>query len=78
MRYGYARVSTNDQDFTLQIGALEKADCSVIRKEKVSESTYSGISGLGPMNLISPLITFINCGNSSSFVFLKKRPHLVA
>ena len=36
MRYGYARVSTNDQDLTLQIDALEKADCSVIRKEKVS------------------------------------------
>ena len=36
MRYGYARVSTNDQDLTLQIDALEKADFSVIRKEKVS------------------------------------------
>ena len=36
MRYGYARVSTNDQDLTLQIDALEKANCSVIRKEKVS------------------------------------------
>ena len=36
MRYGYARVSTNHQDLTLQIDALEKADCSVIRKEKVS------------------------------------------
>ena len=36
MRYGYARVSTDDQDLTLQIDALEKANCSVIRKEKVS------------------------------------------
>ena len=36
MRYGYARVSTNDQDLTLQIDALEKANCTVIRKEKVS------------------------------------------
>ena len=35
MRYGYARVSTNEQDLTLQIDALEKANCSVIRKEKV-------------------------------------------
>ena len=38
MRYGYARVSTNDQDLTLQIDALEKANCSVIRKEKVSRT----------------------------------------
>jgi len=36
MRYGYARVSTNDQDLTLQIDALEKANCTVIRKEKGS------------------------------------------
>ena len=36
MRYGYARVSTNDQDLTLQVDALEKANCTVIRKEKVS------------------------------------------
>ena len=36
MRYGYARVSTTEQDLTLQIDALEKANCTVIRKEKVS------------------------------------------
>ncbi|MCD2448909.1 recombinase family protein [Methylicorpusculum oleiharenae] len=34
--YGYARVSTNDQDFTLQEQALRAAGCEVIRAEKVS------------------------------------------
>jgi DNA invertase Pin-like site-specific DNA recombinase len=34
--YGYARVSTNDQDFTLQEQALLAAGCEVIRAEKVT------------------------------------------
>ena len=34
--YGYARVSTNDQDFTLQEKALRAAGCEVIRAEKVT------------------------------------------
>lgn len=34
--YGYARVSTSDQDFTLQEQALRAAGCQVIRAEKVS------------------------------------------
>jgi DNA invertase Pin-like site-specific DNA recombinase len=34
--YGYARVSTNDQDFTLQEQALRAAGCEVIRAEKVT------------------------------------------
>ena len=36
--YGYARVSTSDQDFTLQEQALRAAGCQVIRAEKVGVS----------------------------------------
>lgn len=34
--YGYARVSTSDQDFTLQEQALRAAGCEVVRAEKVT------------------------------------------
>ena len=36
MRIGYARVSTQDQDTALQIGALEAAGCERVFQEKVS------------------------------------------
>jgi DNA invertase Pin-like site-specific DNA recombinase len=36
MLYGYARVSTTDQDLSIQVGALNAADCAVVRSEKVS------------------------------------------
>lgn len=36
MKIGYARVSTKDQNFDLQISALEKAGCEIIYKEKRS------------------------------------------
>lgn len=36
MKYGYARVSTTDQDLALQIAELERAGCDLIRSEKVS------------------------------------------
>ncbi len=36
MIYGYARVSTADQDLSLQEEALRKAGCAVIRSEKVT------------------------------------------
>ncbi len=34
--YGYARVSTTDQDLTIQKDALRRAGCEVVRAEKVS------------------------------------------
>ena len=41
-RYGYARVSTIDQDLTLQREALTRAGCVAIREEKVSGTSRQG------------------------------------
>src|SRR3954467_2311227 len=40
--YGYARVSTTDQDVTIQEAALHAAGCEVIRSEKRSGTTTAG------------------------------------
>ncbi len=47
--YGYARVSTTDQDLTIQRAALEAAGCSVIRAEKASGTTRQGRTELASM-----------------------------
>ncbi len=40
--YGYARVSTSDQDLSIQESALRAAGCSVIRSERRSGTTTEG------------------------------------
>jgi DNA invertase Pin-like site-specific DNA recombinase len=44
--YGYARVSSADQDYSLQEHALRAAGCEVIRAEKASGNTRGGRSEL--------------------------------
>ncbi|KAA3660584.1 MAG: recombinase family protein [Chloroflexi bacterium] len=39
MKIGYARVSTKDQDLSLQLDALEKIGCTEIYQEKMTGST---------------------------------------
>ena len=42
MRYGYARCSSAQQDTSIQIDALTKAGCEIIREEKVSGTSLQG------------------------------------
>lgn len=42
--YGYAWVSTSDQDYTLQEKVLRSAGCEIVRSEKMSGSTRQGRS----------------------------------
>ena len=41
-KIGYARVSTDDQDTAIQVEALKRAGCTVIRREKVSGASLQG------------------------------------
>jgi DNA invertase Pin-like site-specific DNA recombinase len=44
--YGYARVSTLDQDLAIQLAALKAAGCTVVRAEKKSGARRDGRSEL--------------------------------
>ena len=56
--YGYARVSTTDQDLSVQREALRAAGCSIIREEKKSGTTAAGRTEL------RTLLDFIRKGDS--------------
>lgn len=56
--YGYARVSTTDQDLALQEAALRSAGCEVIRSEKRSGTSTTGRTEL------QTLIEFARSGDT--------------
>ncbi len=47
-RYGYARVSSTDQDYALQEARLRQEGCKVIRTEKTSGKSRGGRDELPP------------------------------
>ena len=55
---GYARVSTSDQDLTIQLAALNAAGCEVIRQEKASGTTIAGRQEL------KTVLQFIRAGDT--------------
>ncbi len=56
-RFGYARVSSTDQDLTVQLEQLKAAGCSVLRSEKASGTTRAGREQL------EILLDFIQAGD---------------
>jgi len=58
MLYGYARVSTLDQDLALQRAALKAAGCEVIRAEKASGTRRDGRTEL------QTLVDFLRDGDT--------------
>lgn len=56
--YGYARVSTTDQDLTVQLEALKVAGCETVRSEKMSGTTTAGRDEL------ANLLAFIRQGDT--------------
>ena len=56
--YGYARVSTDDQDCSIQEAALYAAGCDIVRSEKMSGTTTEGRKEL------ETLLDFIRSGDT--------------
>jgi DNA invertase Pin-like site-specific DNA recombinase len=59
MLYGYARVSSVDQDLAIQIQALTAAGCDIVRSEKVS-----GTSSTKGREELKLLLTFLRAGDT--------------
>ncbi len=57
-QYGYARVSTIDQDLTIQRAALKAAGCTVVREEKASGTKRAGRAEL------ETLLAFLRPGDT--------------
>ena len=57
MKYGYARVSTSDQDLEVQRNALLSFGCDTVREEKVSGTSLKGRSEL------TTLLEFLRTGD---------------
>ena len=56
--YGYARVSTTDQDLSIQDAALRVAGCMMIRAEKVTGTSREGRTEL------ALLLDFLRSGDT--------------
>jgi DNA invertase Pin-like site-specific DNA recombinase len=56
--YGYARVSTTDQELSLQIAALKAAGCTIIRSEKASGTSRD------KRRELSTLMEFLRAGDT--------------
>lgn len=56
--YGYARVSTTDQDLSIQIEALKAAGCEIVRSEKQTGTSLTKRSEL------RTLLDFIRAGDT--------------
>jgi DNA invertase Pin-like site-specific DNA recombinase len=56
--YGYARVSSDDQDLTLQTQMLQAAGCQIIRSEKASGTRRNG------RNELQLLLEFLRPGDT--------------
>src|SRR3954449_3134984 len=56
--FGYARVSTTDQDLAIQIDALKAIGCDVIRSEKVTGTKRDG------RHELQTILDFIHAGDT--------------
>ena len=65
---GYARVSTTDQDLSIQQAALKAAGCEVIRAEKGSGTTTQGREEL------QTVLDFIRTGDFHGHAYRSPRP----